>query len=179
MYAVSDRSENTSFIMRPLLFPLLFGVVLQVLCFHSVFSQNTGALDAQNGFLELRLGAEFESFKGLEFKKNYLKKQVYHWNHAPKTYADIRFEEIKLHFFKKRLHSIEIHLNKEAEATKLLDLFNLYYGPGEQLGMAPNYTWEGELVKLTYEQNLFTKNTIVIFESVEVERIFASEYIVR
>lgn len=161
----------------------IFSLIILLAGFTSVpagaFGQNLEALDAQNGFLEVRLGAALDTLKGFEKFGSRLKKDRYRCGGCPKSYAGVRFSEIEFLFYKNRLHSIVLNLNGEKDSQAFLELLKLFYGDGVQLGMAPNYTWEGKVVKLTYEQNLFTKNTVVVFESVEVQRFFSQEYRIR
>lgn len=176
---MSNRLTDYSKLFRLKFFSFIFLLGTLAAVPVSSIGQNLEALDAQNGFFDVRLGAALDTLKGFEKFGSRLKKDRYHWGSCPKSYAGVRFSEVEFQFFKNRLHSIVINLNGDKDSQAFLELLKLFYGEGVQLGMAPNYTWEGKEVKLTYEQNLFTKNTVVVFESVEVQRFFSQEYRVR
>jgi hypothetical protein len=133
-------------------------------------------LDAQNGFFDLELGNDISTFNNIEKKGSQLKRDRYRWKTYPKTYAGIRISGVELYFYRNRLHSLVVSIHGEADSKAFLELLMMYYGQGVQLGLAPHFTWSGKQVKLTYEQNLFTKNTLIVFESIEIQLIYSQDY---
>ena len=141
-----------------------------------LIGQNIDALDAQGGFFDLVLGSDISTFNNIDKKGSQLKRDRYRWKTCPRTYAGVRISGVELYFYKSRLHSLVISIQGETDSKAFLELLTMYYGPGTQLGMAPHFTWSGKQVRLVYEQNLFSKNTLIVFESVEVQLIYSQDY---
>lgn len=139
-------------------------------------AQNVDALDQQNGFLDVLLGDSLTHFKDLKRTGSYMKKDKYAKDKEVTTYADVGLKNVYYLFYKGRLHSIQIKTEGEKNSHAFLDVLRMFYGDGEQDAMAPNFEWNGKKVRLTYEENLFTKNAEVFFISREVEHIFSQEW---
>jgi hypothetical protein len=151
--------------------------VLCAICLSGVFGQTDyAALDTQNGFFDYELGASLDTLVGFVHDGQTQKKDRYVVPTLKLEYAGVKFKSVHFLFYRKRLHSIVLRTEGQAQSEALLELLKLYYGPGDQDYLAPSYRWEGKVVKLTYEMNLFTKNAEAVFESVEVQRAFAREW---
>ena len=154
--------------MRGWLLIWLFGLGLL-----PVGAQSLDALDAENGFMGMTFGQPLEG-KRMVLIGKFLKKPMLYSPDDKLELSGIPLEYIRYYTWKNKLHSVQIRVLGETNANKLLELMEVFYGPGVQDGMAAHYTWPGKQVTLIYEKNLLTKNATVTVESrpmqIEFER---------
>jgi hypothetical protein len=82
----------------------------------------------------------------------------------------VRIDKTRLFFFRRRLHSAELTVRGQANAEVLLWWLQTQFGEGEQMNSAAWYRWRGQLVVLSYEQNILTRDAIVRIESISMQR---------
>lgn len=133
-------------------------------------------LDAQNGFFDIQLGDSLVHFPDWKRKGSYEKKARFYNPEQELTYGDVEFVFVDYLFYEGRLHSIFIRTRGEASSKKFLELLEALYGEGEQDGMAPRFTWNGNKVSLFYDRNLLTGNADIKFTSIPVEKAFSQDY---
>ena len=134
---------------------LLLGIVYFIINNLFVFAQPN--LDQIFEWNHIPLQSDLDSLKNLKYSKtvNYL--QVYIHTQEIKNFEGIDIEQVRYHFYNKKLHSITIKTKENAEqAELLLAWLNLMFGEGKQIGFAPRYFWKGKQTEIHYDKNIIT-----------------------
>lgn len=139
-------------------------------------AQSVEMLDLTYGFKGVRLGSALSERDTVVKIGDYEKKERYRIPTQPSSFQDVPLQFIDYLYYQDTLHSVFIRARGKANATRLLDALQDLYGPGKKHGFAERYTWNGERVKMTYEQNLLTGNADVIILSRKENQRFREDW---
>lgn len=136
------------------LYALLFILVNLAVGYKSVAQGSLAALDAKNGFRDVKFGASIKNYPGmtladgnypLSTTKTYIRKT------DKLKIGDVRINPISYRFFKGRLSDVEFTFSGKEEANELLKAFEFLYGPHQ---MQNNWIkWETDKILVWYLPN--------------------------
>jgi hypothetical protein len=138
-----------------------------------LLAQDLSALDAENGFLAVRLGTPLDSVPGLVAEGSFEKKARYVPQPMPRQVHNIPVTRVEYLFWEGKLHSIRIRTEGNPATEQLRELLEVFYGAYSQQGLEGRYTWRGRLVLLEMEENLISRNAWTTFVSIPVDQAFA------
>lgn len=135
-------------------YTLLFLLVSLTVSYQSVAQGSLAALDAKNGFRDVKFGASIKSYPGMTLAeddyplattKTYVRK-------ADKLrIGDVKISTIFYRFFKGHLSDVSFILNGKKESDELLKAFEYLYGPHQTEN---NWTkWETGKILVWYLPN--------------------------
>ena len=136
-------------------------------------AQDLSALDAENGFMSVRLGTPLDSVPGLVAEGTFEKKARYVPQPMPRHAHNIPVVRVEYLFWEGRLHSIRIRTEGNPATEQLRELLEVFYGDYSQQGLEGRYTWRGRLVLLEMEENLISRNAWTSFVSIPVDQTFS------
>ena len=117
------------------------------------------------GFEQYLYGTSIKKYKGFKLIPTQAVFQQY-GSHASFKYNDILIDSVQLFFYKDKLYTIELFINK-FEREKMTIILEKLYGPNSSLlGDAQDYIWRGNTRKLSIYP-VGKKNYAVHFESLE------------
>lgn len=131
--------------------------------------QDLKALDAEYGFMGLKLETNLDSLENMEPAGKSLGLPAYTKADFPKAWGEYKFHKVKFLFFNKELHSIIVKTYGKETSHGILNLLQLYYGEGKKPNMQATYYWNGKRVKLSYDENLFTGDAEIHWMSYKIQ----------
>lgn len=73
-------------------------------------------------------------------------------------------------FYKRQLHSLVLVTETASASQALLQQLQDTFGAGTQKGRAPQYWWQGQYVRLDFDQNLLTGRATATFLSIPLQK---------
>lgn len=126
-------------------------------------------LDARNGFRDATLGSPFSSFKDLQFQEEGSGMKWYRRPSDNLTMGEATLTGIFYGFYNDHLIHITLKTDGLGNNRAVLATLEAAYGtPLKPNQFLEKYFWIGKQVGLTYEENMVTKGSTVIFMNHEL-----------
>ena len=132
------------------------------------------ALDADNGFMGIQLGAERDSALTTKVRLRGKFQKLIRWDVLSEhlSYEGIELYQVRLFFWDSKLHSIEVKA-QGAQGDALRNWVLDRYGEGDKKdAMGFNYQWDAKNLQLFFDQNLITKDLKLTFRDREVHKLY-------
>lgn len=142
-----------------------------LMCFgFNSFGQNLKKLDEKNGFREVKFNTGIKSIPNLQFIGNGEPNiKFYKKTNEILMIGDYKLKSITYVFYKEILCGIIIETEGYSNSRGILDLIKSLYGDGYQSNeYIEQYYWFGDIVTLSYEENLITNDAAIIFKSKKI-----------
>jgi hypothetical protein len=123
------------------------------------------------------LQSHLDSLKNLKFLKNSNFMQIYVNQNEIKNFEGIAIQNVRYYFYNKKLHSITIKTEENAEhAEMLLQWLTIMFGEGKQYGLAPRYSWKGKQTEIYYDKNIITHQVEWKIVDVTIQKEYEKTY---
>jgi hypothetical protein len=139
-------------------------------------AQSTEMLDMQYGFMGTTLGTPKSEMPKLKRLGRYEKKERYYKPDQELQFQGAELKFVHYLFYKDTLHSIFIRTEGKHNSERMLAALQDLFGEGDRDGYAPRFTWRGNRVILTYDQNLLTGNADIKIISIAEQRRFSEDW---
>ena len=137
------------------------------------FGQTADELDLRNGFKDIKLLSDINSYPGLEYYKADKEKE-FHATYLPKKgsydlIGEVEIKKLTVFTYKSQIYQIEVITDKN---EKLFRSYEKAYGKIKySMGSQVSY-WEGRKVRLNYESEN-SKRSKLTYLSKEIGKIIA------
>ena len=139
--------------------PLFF---FSLLFFLSLKAQNIKKLDEDYGFKGFVFETGVEKYNNMKLIDNDGNYTYYKYELDTLKINDCKLKEISYGFYKNKLYWISIKTGDYRDSKAILKILETMYGKGRKFNeYSETYGWEGEKVKMAYNQNTFNKNAII------------------
>lgn len=127
------------------------------------------ALDAKNGFRDVKLGTKVAAMKGLKLRKKEGRNVVYSRAGDSKKFGGAVLEDIGYLFSNGELLSVVLLVKGDHNISATLDALKAGYGEPQQPNQfLEKYIWRGEKVVLIFDKNPVIDSAQVMLTSIEV-----------
>ena len=132
-------------------------------CFHAEFySQDIKRLDKDYGFRNFKFEmniADCKNMKQLSGNGDY---KYYTCTDDTLSWGQYPIKELSYGFYHGKLYWIALKVNDSKNSRGVLRLLESTYGPGRKFNeYSETHGWDGEKVKMAYNENTFNKNAII------------------
>lgn len=124
-------------------------------------SAQVKVLDEKNGFRDLKFGSPVGQLQGAVLVKEQGQIAAYSRPSDALKIGEATISAIYYVYYKGRLMSVRLFCTDANNGRTMMDGFVMQYGPGYQRNKyIESYSWSGELVSMTYEQDASGKSLL-------------------
>lgn len=141
-----------------------------------VHAQDLKRLDSEYGFRNFVFETGIENYSNMKLLNGDATYKYYTCKDDTLSWGEYPLKEISYGFYKGKLYWISIKVNGYKNSRGVLRKLEGTYGKGRKFNeYSETHGWEGERVKMAYNENTFNKNAIINMWSQPVADLIKAE----